>query len=157
MNMDKELIYKMIEPVVQSAGCFLVDVEVSSDNDVVITVESCESSVEMDDCVKISDAFGEMFDREKEDYSLTVTSAGLDQPFRILRQYEKAVGSVVEVKTKDGRKLCGTLLSADGDGFVLEYKAKELLPGHRRKTEVDKEEHFAYGSVNSVVPHLEFE
>ena len=79
-------------------NCYIVDVTISKDNDVEVTIESEEGTVELDDCVAISRYFESKFDREKEDYSLTVTSAGLDQPFKVLKQYQKAVGKIVEVE-----------------------------------------------------------
>ena len=57
-------------------GCFLVDVSVSKDNDIVVTIESEEGKIELDDCVALSRYFETQFDREKEDYSLTVTRGG---------------------------------------------------------------------------------
>ena len=63
-------------------NCYLVDVSVSKDNDIEITIEAEEGRIELDTCVAISRFFETKFDREQEDYSLTVTSAGLDQPFK---------------------------------------------------------------------------
>ena len=99
--MDTALIVKEMEPEVAKRGCFITDVSVSADNDIVIAIESEEGIVDMEDCVAVSEKFQEIFNRDIEDYALTVTSAGLDQPFRILKQYQKAVGSQVEVKTRD--------------------------------------------------------
>ena len=73
--------------------CFLVDVTVSRDNDVELVIESEDGIVTLDDCVELSHKFEEKFDREKEDYSITVGSAGLDQPFKVLKQYLKAIGT----------------------------------------------------------------
>ncbi len=86
-------------------GLYIVDISVSRDNDVTLTVESEEGTVELEDCVSLSRAFEAKFDREKEDYSLTVSSAGLDQPFKVLKQYLKARGSKVEIMLKGGRKI----------------------------------------------------
>ena len=77
-------------------GCYIVEVTVSKDNDVEVVMESEEGVVELEDCVAVSRFFESCFDREKEDYSLTVTSAGLDQPFKVLKQFQKAVGTKVE-------------------------------------------------------------
>ncbi len=57
-------------------GLYIVDISVSRDNDVTLTVESEEGTVELEDCVSLSRAFEAKFDRKKEDYSLTVSSAG---------------------------------------------------------------------------------
>ena len=103
-------------------GCFLVDVSVSKDNDIVLTIESENGKIELDDCVSLSRYFETKFDRETEDYSLTVSSAGLDQPFKVLKQYLKAVGSKVEVQLKGGKKMVALLEAADEDGITLKYK-----------------------------------
>lgn len=155
--MNIALIIKEMEPEVAKRGCFITDVSVSADNDIVIAIESEEGTVEMDDCVAVSERFQEIFNREEEDYALTVTSAGLDQPFKILKQYRKAVGSLVEVKTRDGRKLIGTLTSAEEDAFTLAYEAREAVPGKKKKEMVRHEDRFAYGDVNSVMPHITVE
>ena len=155
--MDKALIYKEMTAPVESRGCFITEVTISSDNDIVLAIESEEGTVDMDDCVAVNNAFLAVFDQEKEDYSLTVTSAGLDQPFKILKQYQKAVGTKVEVKTRDGRKLTGTLVSADEDNFVLSYEVKEAVPGKKKKEMVKHEDTFAYDEINSVVPHIDFD
>lgn len=146
-----------MEKPVAERGCFITDVTISPDNDIVLAMESETGVVEMDDCVAVNNAFVEIFDQDKEDYSLTVTSAGLDQPFRILKQYLKAVGTDVEVKTRDGRKLVGKLAAADEDGFTLVHEVKEAVPGKKKKELVRHEDRFAYGDVNSVMPHIDFE
>ena len=137
-------------------GCYLVDVTVSRDNDVEITVESEEGTVDLDDCVAISRFFESKFDREKEDYSLTVTSAGLDQPFKVFKQYQKAVGSKVEVQLKGGRKLIATLSEADEESITLRYSAKEAVDGKKKKELVEHNDRFTMDQVNSVRPHIEF-
>lgn len=154
---SKELIYKEMTKTVEARGCFITDVSISRDNGIVIAIESENGTVEMDDCIAVNDSFLSIFDQEKEDYSLTVTSAGLDQPFKILKQYIKAVGSKVETLTRDGKKLVGTLESADEKGFTLAYEVKEAVPGKKKKELVRHVDTFAYEDVNSVTPHIEFE
>jgi ribosome maturation factor RimP len=137
-------------------NCYLVEVTISKDNDIEVTIESEEGRVELDDCVAISRFFETCFDREKEDYSLTVTSAGLDQPFKVLKQYEKAVGSKVEVQLKGGKKLVATLTAADQDSITLSYTAKEAVEGKKKKELVEHNDRFTMDQVNSVRPHIEF-
>lgn len=136
--------------------CYIVDVTVSKDNDVEITIESEEGTVELDDCVAISRHFESKFDREQEDYSLTVTSAGLDQPFKVLKQYLKAVGTKVEVMLKGGKKMVATLTAADEESITLSYTAKEAVEGKKKKELVEHNDRFAMDQVNAVRPHIEF-
>ena len=137
-------------------GCFLVDVTVSKDNDIVVTIESEEGKIELDDCVALSRYFETQFDREKEDYSLTVTSAGLDQPFKVLKQFVKAVGTKVEVQLKGGKKMVALLEAADQESVTLKYSVKEAVEGKKKKELVEHIDRFTMEQVNSVRPFIEF-
>ena len=137
-------------------GCYLVDVTVSKDNEIEVIIESEEGRIELDDCVAISRYFETCFDREKEDYELTVTSAGLDLPFKVLKQYLKAIGSKVEVQLKGGKKLIATLTAADEESITLSYTAKEAVEGKKKKELVEHNDRFTMDQVNSVRPYIEF-
>ena len=137
-------------------GCYLVDVTVSKDNEIEVIIESEEGRIELDDCVAISRYFETCFDREKEDYELTVTSAGLDLPFKVLKQYIKAVGTKVEVQLKGGKKLIATLTAADEESITLSYTAKEAVEGKKKKELVEHNDRFTMHQVNSVRPYIEF-
>lgn len=146
-----------METEIAARGCFLVDAEINADNDIVLTIESEQGFVEMDDCVALSGIFQEKFDRDAEDYSLTVTSAGLDQPFKVLKQFQKAIGSKVDVRIKGGRKLSAILKDADEESITISYMAKEAVEGKKKKVEVEHCDKVMLSEVNSVIPHIEFE
>ena len=137
-------------------GCFLVDISVSKDNDIVLTIESENGKIELDDCVSLSRFFETKFDREVEDYSLTVSSAGLDQPFKVLKQYQKAVGSKVEVSLRGGKKMVAVLEAADEESITLKYSAKEAVEGKKKKEIVEHVDRFTMDQVNAVRPFIEF-
>lgn len=137
-------------------GCFIVDISVSKDNDIVLTIESENGKIELDDCVSLSRFFETKFDREVEDYSLTVSSAGLDQPFKVFKQYQKALGSKVEVSLKGGRKMVAVLEAADEESIMLKYSAKEAVEGKKKKEIVEHVDRFTMDQVNAVRPFIEF-
>ena len=137
-------------------GCFIVDVSVSKDNDIILTVESEFSKIELDDCVSLSRYFETKFDREVEDYSLTVSSAGLDQPFKVFKQYQKALGTKVEVSLKGGRKMVAVLEAADEESITLKYSVKEAVDGKKKKELVEHVDRYTMDQVNAVRPFIEF-
>jgi ribosome maturation factor RimP len=145
-----------ISSEIVARGLYLVEVTVSKDNDVEVTIESEEGKVELEDCVAISRFFETKFDRETEDYSLTVTSAGLDQPFKVFKQFEKAVGKKVEVQLKGGRKMVAVLEAADQESITLKYSQKEAVEGRKKKETVEHVDRFTMDQVNSVKPFIEF-
>ena len=137
-------------------GCFIVDISVSKDNDIVLTIESEKGKIELDDCVSLSRYFETKFDREVEDYSLTVSSAGLDQPFKVFKQYEKALGSKVEVALKGGKKMVAVLEAADEESITLKYSVKEAVEGKKKKELVEHVDRYTMDQVNAVKPFIEF-
>ena len=145
-----------INDEIVARGCFIIEVSVSKDNDIVLTVEKEEGVIELDDCVSLSRYFETKFDREAEDYSLTVSSAGLDQPFKVFKQYQKALGTKVEVMLKGGRKMVAVLTAADQESVTLKYTAKEAVEGKKKKELVEHNDRFTMDQVNAVRPHIEF-
>ena len=154
--MNESVIVDAIKEEIVARGFFIVEVSVSKDNDVTLTIESETGLVELDDCVSLSRFFETKFDREVEDYSLTVSSAGLDQPFKVQKQFEKAVGSKVEVALKGGKKMIATLVAADKESITLKYSVKEAVEGKKKKELVEHEDRFTMDQVNSVRPYIEF-
>jgi ribosome maturation factor RimP len=110
--MTKDQIIKAVESAVAERGCFLVDVTVSKDNDIEVIIEKEQGDVDWEDCSAIDKVVHEAFDQDVEDYALTVSSAGLDRPFKVLKQFEKAIGTKVEVWLKGGKKVKGVLDAA---------------------------------------------
>ena len=154
--MNASVIIDAINDEIVARGCFIVEVSVSKDNDITLTIEKEEGTIELDDCVSLSRFFETKFDREVEDYSLTVSSAGLDQPFKVLKQFEKAVGSKVEVSLKGGKKMVAVLEAADQESITLKYTAKEAVEGKKKKELVEHVDRFEMDQVNAVVPYIEF-
>ena len=103
---QKEKIEEILtEYLAQKSDLFLVDVKISRDNDIEIVIEIDKGFLSLDDCVNISRFVESRLDRDKEDFSLTVGSAGLSTPFKVLRQYRKALNSEIELILKSGGNL----------------------------------------------------
>ncbi|HAC40629.1 MAG TPA: ribosome assembly cofactor RimP [Rikenellaceae bacterium] len=154
--MTKEQIIEATQEAIAERGCFLVEVTVSKDNDIEVVIEKEEGIVDWEDCAAIDKVVHEAFDQDVEDYALTVSSAGLDRPFKVLKQYEKALGTLVEVKFKGGRKLLATLTGASEDAIGLKYTALEAVEGKKKKEKVEHDETYPLSEINSVVPYIDF-
>ena len=137
-------------------GLFLVDIEISKENDITIAIESRESDVKIDNCIDIDRLVADAFDRDVEDYSLTVTSAGLDQPFKVLDQYIKFIGSEVEVVVKGGGKMKGVLTSANEAGFEVTVSKMVKVEGSKKKVQQDTVTAYTYEGIKSCKPVIKF-
>ena len=151
-----EALHGAIAGYLAEKGLFLVDIEISRDNDITIAIESSEGDVKIENCVDIDHIVAGVFDRDVEDYSLTVTSAGLDQPFKVLQQYQKFVGSEVEVGVKGGGKMKGVLSSATEEGFEVTVSKMVKVEGSKKKVQQDTVTAFAYDGIKSCKPVIKF-
>lgn len=135
---DKTALEKVVNETIEGSDIFLVDIEISPDNRIVVEIDSM-TSIGIDDCVKINNAIEANFDRNIEDYELEVGSAGLTAPFKIKAQYIKNVGNPVEVLTTDGRKLKGDLKEAKDDSFTITTTTKVKPEGAKRPVMVEED------------------
>ncbi|MBN2669785.1 MAG: ribosome assembly cofactor RimP [Bacteroidales bacterium] len=137
-------------------GHFVIDVQVSTANVIQIFVDSFDG-VTIADCVYYTRLFEETFDREQEDYELSVSSGGIDLPLKVDLQFEKNLGGEVEVVANDGLKYTGLLVSYNAELFELEYEQMEMLEGKKRKQAVTKNKTFnRISEVKSVKPVFSF-
>ena len=93
---DKNVVKKLVEEWLQDKEYFLVSVEISPDNRIVVEIDHADG-VWIEDCVALSRYIEEHLSRDEEDYELEVGSAGLGQPFKVPQQYVNFVGKEVEV------------------------------------------------------------
>ena len=101
------------EQYAEENGLFVVSVDITKDNDVDVVIDADDRDVTLDDCVGMTGYIQERVSRDEEDYSLTIGSAGLTSPFKVLRQWKKAVGTEIQLTRKSGEIVNATLLSAD--------------------------------------------
>lgn len=152
---DKSALRQFIEERLEGTDYFPVDLKVSPSNEIKVEIDS-KKGIDIDFCVKLTREIEEAFPRDAEDYELEVGSAGLTSPFKVLAQYEKNVGNPVEVLTRDGRKLHGTLVEASPENFTIETTVKVKPEGAKRPVEQQQRETFGYDDVKQVVYDLRF-
>ena len=135
---DKNVVKKLVDEWLQDQEYFLVDIEISPDNRIVVEIDHADG-VWIEDCVALSRYIEERLSRDDEDYELEVGSAGLGQPFKVPQQYVNFVGKEVEVLDADGVKVKGILKAVDGNDFTVGVEEKVKVEGKKRpvKMEVD--------------------
>ena len=109
---------------IQGGEIFLVEVLVKPGNAIKVHVDKPEG-ISIDECVLISRFLNESLDREKEDYSLEVSSPGLGGAFKVKQQYEKNLGRDIEVLYTDGIKVKGKLEKVTDEGVLLNVQGDD--------------------------------
>src|SRR6266498_375239 len=94
---------------------FLVDVKISLGNNVKVFIDA-DHGVSIDKLTQYNRRLYKQIEESglfpNDDFSLEISSPGLDEPLKLHRQYVKNIGRYVEVILKDGIKKEGKLISA---------------------------------------------
>lgn len=120
----KQTIIDLIESHFEGTDKFIVDIKVLAGNKIEVYIDA-PNHIVIADCVALSRFIEENLDREKEDYELQVSSPGATESFKVLPQYKKYIGTKVSIKTTEGVKHEGILVSADENEFVIEKTRRE--------------------------------
>jgi len=112
----------IVNSKLEGSSIFLVEVKVRPGNKIMVFIDG-DAGVSIEDCISLSRFIESSLDREKEDFSLDVSSAGLDMPIRHIRQYNRFVGKVIEVHLVDGEKFKAVLLGFNDE--EIEVKPEE--------------------------------
>ncbi|HEY1871041.1 MAG TPA: ribosome maturation factor [Chitinophagaceae bacterium] len=138
MNTDlqiKTIEQKVIALISSDPDSFLVEVKIKPGNNVKVFVDA-DHGVSIDKLATLNRNLYKQIDEERifqnNDFSLEISSPGLDEPLKLQRQYVKNIGRYIEVILKNGIKKEGKLISAADDEFVIEEekgnkKVKEFV------------------------------
>ena len=118
----EELIRQYTNEQLEGSNKFIISVKVRNGNHITVVIDGDEP-LRIEDCIAVSKHIESKYDREVEDFELRVFSAGIDQPYVLLRQYIKNLGREVEVTLMDGTIHKGILLAADEQQIQLDEKA----------------------------------
>ena len=75
--MDEIKLKQVIEAAAKERGCFVADATLDDDNNILVTIGREDAPVDLQDCEHVHRAVLKAFDRDVEDYALTVSSQGI--------------------------------------------------------------------------------
>ncbi|WP_222983187.1 ribosome assembly cofactor RimP [Flagellimonas meishanensis] len=153
--MLKEKVESLLnKALAERPSLFLIDFTISGDNTIRVVLDGDEG-VNLQDCIEVSRAIEHNLDREEEDFSLEVTSAGATEPLLLPRQYEKNKGRKLKVRTDMGEQE-GTLAEVTENNIILEWKAREPKPTGKGKVTVQKKQEIAFSDIKEAKVVLKF-
>lgn len=153
--MDIKELTSVAEKVLEGTDMLVVDCTISPDNTIELVLDS-DTSVSIDTCAMLNHAIGEAFDRDVEDYSLTVSSAGIGEPLKMVRQYKKLIGESVEVLLKSGVKILATLDEVTEDNITISYDEAVVVEGKKKK-QIQRATHtYSYDDIKWTKEYLDY-
>ena len=123
MNENQQAIERFLSDLLEeSTEIFLVDLHMSPANDIKVFLEA-DNGITIDKCIRINRALYKRIEEEllpDGNFSLEVSSPGVDAPLRLKRQYKKNIGRTVEVVLNDDSRIEGKLIAADDEHIGLQ-------------------------------------
>jgi ribosome maturation factor RimP len=115
-------------------GYFLVEISVKPTNNIKVFMDADQGAA-IDQLSRINRALYKWVEENlfpNGDFSIEVSSPGLDEPLKLDRQYQKNIGRMVEIVLKNGLKKEGKLVSVSENEIVIEEetgkgKKKEIV------------------------------
>ena len=146
IKMDKTLVVEIVENYLKNSDKYLIDVKLEPGDRIVVEIDG-DTPVAIDDCIALTKHIESQLDRDVEDFELEVGSAGISQPFKVLRQYRNAAGREVETLLKTGKKHTGTLKAANENSIDLTVKKYIKPEGAKRKMTIEEDLTFDYSEI----------
>ena len=111
--------------ITKTDGLFLIEVKSAPGNKITVLLDG-DKGVTIENCTAVNKALYKFIEETQlfgeNNFSLEVSSFGVDKPLVSLRQYKKNIGRNVEVLLTDGTKLEGTLVEANEAHIIIEQK-----------------------------------
>lgn len=129
MNQDNSTSIQAIEALIakllsETEDIFLVSLFIKPTNNIKVFLDA-DAGLNIDKCVKINRAMYRTIEEEgwypDGNFSLEVSSPGIDEPLKLIRQYKKNIGRYVEVTMNDETKQEGKLLAVIEESITIEF------------------------------------
>jgi ribosome maturation factor RimP len=134
MSMEVQIEQRVNRLIEMEPDVFLVEVRIKPTNNVKVFLDA-DNGISIDRLVQFNRRLYKEFEEEQvfpnNDFSLEISSPGLDEPLKLNRQYKKNIGRYVEVVQTDGARTEGKLISAEDDQVVVE---EEKGKGKKKET-----------------------
>ena len=139
---------------------FLVDLRIKPINNIKVFLDG-DSGIAIEKCVQINRKLYRKLEENAffpdGDFSLEVSSAGLDEPLKSLRQYKKNIGRPIEVLLLDGSQKEGVLAGVQEEGIVLDVVMSKVSSGkmQSKKKEISSQT-FLFNNIKSTKVQIVF-
>ena len=151
----KDKVAELLEAGLQEhPSLFLIDLTINDSNKIIVTLDG-DNGVTLQDCIDISRAIEHNLDREEQDFSLEVASAGVSSPLKIARQYKKNIGRTLKIKTAT-ETIEAPITDANDDFIVLEWETREPKKIGKGKETVKKRQEVPYTDIKEAVVTITF-
>lgn len=120
-----EKVYSLLEPLLDGTDIFVVNIKVKPINNIKVYLDA-DSGFSIEKCSFVNRKLYALIEEAQMfpagDFSLEVSSPGVDEPLTQMRQYKKNIGRKVTVTDNEGIEKTGILKDVTDEHITLEIK-----------------------------------
>lgn len=136
---EEKTIRDIIDAQFEGTDRFIVSLKISVNNRIEVLIDGL-TNISIKDCIDLSRHIESSLDREKEDFELMVSSAGIEEPLQLEKQYLKNIGRNVKVLKTDGIKLEGKLIALLNENKDIQIENTRTEKNEKGKKQVITEQ-----------------
>lgn len=149
MTFREKVLNLLDDAIANHPSLFLIDLKITDAFKIIVAIDG-DNGVTLQDCIDISRAVENNLDREEQDFSLEVASAGVSEPLSNVRQYKKNIGRTLKVKTTS-ETVEGKLTAVDDEKITLEWEAREPKKLGKGKETVQKKQEVLFADIKESI------
>jgi len=138
----------------EKPSVFLIDLTITEAMKIIVTLDG-DQGVTLQDCIDLNRVIENNLDREEQDFSIEVASAGVSTPIKLVRQYKKNIGRTLKVKTATD-VMEAVLADANEEFITLTWTAREPKKIGKGKETVDKKIELPYSEIKEAIVTITF-
>jgi ribosome maturation factor RimP len=151
----KEKVSQQIEKALEDkSSLFLVDLKISEAFKISISLDG-DQGVSLQDCIEVSRFIDNNLDREEQDFTLEVASAGVSTPLKSIRQYKKNIGRTLKLKTID-ETFEAKLEDVNDDFIILAWTSREPKKIGKGKETVQNKKEIPFTDIKEAIVTIIF-
>ena len=127
-----EKVYALLEPLLDGTDIFIVSIKVKPVNNIKVYLDA-DGGFSIEKCSSVNRRLYAEIDAVQMfpagDFSLEVSSPGVDEPLTQMRQYKKNIGRKVTVTDSEDKEKTGIMKEVTDGHITLEIKAAKAKDG----------------------------
>ena len=129
--MDYNTVENIVTEVLEDEKAFLVHLELNEGNNILLNADSFEGMT-FQRLKMINRKIEAELDREVEDFSIVVSSPGLDKPLKVHKQYLLNVNRSLRITLQNSETIIGKLTVVEDDKITLVTKPSKKVKSETR-------------------------
>ena len=143
-----------LEPRLKAMDLFFVNARIQPGNKIQVFVDGMQN-ITIDQCAELSkwlETFLDADDTLPSNYTLEVSSPGMDNPMQVPQQYQKRIGRLLDINLANGERFSAVLTAATETDIDVQVQAEKK----QEENGAGQHRHIPYTEIKKCIVQFKF-